>query len=162
MSELPDRYWDACAFLGWLAEEPGRVDKCQLVLDAAEAGKLTIVTSTFTLVEVIRLKSKTPLPPDLQPKLENFFKQPYIVLREVTRRTGEMARLAVWEYGVEPKDAIHVATALQAELQYLDTFDDALIGKSGKIGNPPLIIGEPYVPGQGELGFGEEPDLGND
>ncbi len=151
MPDLPNRYWDAAAFIAWLAKESGRWEKCKLVLDAAEAGQLNIVTSAFTLVEVIQLKSHTPLPKADQPKLENFFKQDYIVLRQVTRKTGQLARLAVWDYGVDPKDAIHVATALQADLGYLDTFDKELISKSGTIGNPPLVIGEPYVPGQGEL-----------
>jgi hypothetical protein len=33
----------------------------------------------------------------------------------------------------------------------LETFDDGLINKSGKIGNPSLIIRKPLAPAQGGL-----------
>jgi predicted nuclease of predicted toxin-antitoxin system len=52
---------------------------------------------------------------------------------------------------IKPKDAIHVATALDAAVFALETFDDGLINKSGKIGNPSLIIRKPLAPAQGGL-----------
>lgn len=41
------RYWDSNAFLGWLAEEPDKIDYCRPVIVAAEAGKVRILTSTL-------------------------------------------------------------------------------------------------------------------
>ena len=46
----------------------------------------------------------------------------------------------VWKQNIKPKDAIHVATALDVGCVALETFDDPLIGKSGLLGSPPLII----------------------
>lgn len=43
------RYWDSNAFLGWLAEEPDKIDYCRPVIEAAEAGKVRILTSTLTI-----------------------------------------------------------------------------------------------------------------
>jgi hypothetical protein len=45
-----------------------------------------------------------------------------------------------------PKDAIHVAGALVVEAPILETFDGPLLKKSGKVGNPPLVIREPPPP----------------
>jgi hypothetical protein len=50
------RYWDANAFLGWLNDEPDKQAACQTVLASAEAGKIQIVTSAITFVEVIKIK----------------------------------------------------------------------------------------------------------
>jgi predicted nucleic acid-binding protein len=44
---------------------------------------------------------------------------------------------------LRPKDSIHVATAVRSKVDSMDTFDDALIKLSGKIGNPPLVIQRP-------------------
>jgi hypothetical protein len=52
----------------------------------------------------------------------------------------------IWSQGVDPKDAIHLATAIRLRLPCMDTFDDKLIGLTGKLGIPKLIIGHPSVP----------------
>jgi hypothetical protein len=53
------------------------------------------------------------------------------------------ARDLVWDHSVDPKDAVHVASALSVAAPIMETYDVPLIGKSGKIGVPPLIIREP-------------------
>ena len=45
-----------------------------------------------------------------------------------------------------PKDAIHVATALEAEVTALETFDKGLLAKSMKVG---LLIRTPQPSKQG-------------
>lgn len=56
------RYWDACAFLGWLREEPDKIDECRAGVRHGEQGEVTLVTSAFTLAEVLYLKGKDPIP----------------------------------------------------------------------------------------------------
>lgn len=145
---LPLRYWDACAFLGWLANEPDKVDECRSVIRAAESGDLRIVTSSLALVEVIKLKSGTPLPEDKESDIREFFKHEYIVVRQLDRFTAEYARELIWRHNFDPKDSVHVATAVLARVPHLDTFDGALIARSGQIGDPPLVIARPNVPEQ--------------
>jgi hypothetical protein len=144
------RYWDACAFIGWLKEEPDKTEECKSVIWRAEAGKVTIVTSAFTLVEVLRLKGKDPIPQGDQEKVRKFFENGYIAIYNVDRTVAEMAQDVVWNHGVLPKDAVHVATALSAGrgvlIDQLDTFDGPLIARSGQIGQPPLVIGRPAFP----------------
>ncbi|HEY3834482.1 MAG TPA: PIN domain-containing protein [Acidimicrobiia bacterium] len=148
---IPLRYWDSDAFLGWLANEPDKVDECRGVIKAAQAGDVRLVTSSLTLTEVIKLKGRTPLPTDKEPVIKEFFKHEWIIVRQLDRFIAEYARDVVWQYGVNPKDAVHVATAIASRVPHLDTFDKRLIAKSGKIGDPPLVIGHPNIPEQLDL-----------
>jgi predicted nucleic acid-binding protein len=157
------RYWDSDCFIGWLAAEPDKVDDCRTVIRAAERGELVIVTSSLSIAEVVKLRHRKPIPPADADQVRKFFRQPYIVIRELDRFLGEEAQSMVWNHGVDPKDAVHVATALRVGVEQLDTFDEHLIGKSGAIGNPPLLIGRPLVTEQLELPKPDAPpDAGDD
>jgi len=144
------RYWDACCFLGWLRGESDKLDECKAGIRHAEQGKLTIVTSALTLAEVLWLKGKDPIPKDDRDKVRRFFENDYIALYDVDRTIGELAQDVVWDHGVRPKDAVHVATALSGRerlgIEQLDTFDEKLIGLSATIGSPALPIGRPDLP----------------
>jgi predicted nucleic acid-binding protein len=148
------RYWDSCCFLAWLQKESAdRVRRCRMVIDEAEAGNLRLVTSTLALAEVLWIRGKPPIPVAQARKVHDFFQHEWIVIREVDRATAEEARELVWNERVRPKDAIHMATALRvhkdAPLDQFDTFDeDDLIPLSGKLGDPPLTIGFPDIPGK--------------
>ncbi len=150
------RYWDSDCFIGWLAEEPDKVDECRGVLRVAEAGDLQIITSSLTLTEVIKLKGRTTLPIEKEPEIRAFFEHQYIVVRQLNRRTAERARELIWRSGLDPKDSVHVATALAGNIPRMDTFDTELIKRSGTIGDPPLIIGRPDKPEQMTLIEGQE------
>jgi len=137
------RYWDSDCFLGWLLAEQDKMTSCQEVLTAAEDNKLLIVTSALTIAEVLALRGRLKIAQADRIKVDSFFRNDYIVVRNITRRISEAARELVWDHGVKPKDALHVATALDAGLQLLNTFDRDLIKKSGKIGTPALVISNP-------------------
>jgi len=64
----------------------------------------------------------------------------------VTRSIAEAAQDVVWNHDIKPKDAIHVATALDAKIAVLETFDENLLTKSGTVGNPSLTIRKPIPP----------------
>ena len=150
---MADRcYWDSDCFLGWLQEEPDKVGKCDDVLGLAERGQIEIITSALTLAEVLMLRPKDALPETRRARVEGLFAKSFIHTMPVTRRVGESARDLVWDLGIRPKDAIHVASALAAKVRVLNTFDTGLISKSGSIGTPPLIIERPTV-AQPELGL---------
>jgi predicted nucleic acid-binding protein len=148
------RYWDAGCWCAELGKEAGRYERTRSVLKAAAEGEFKIVTSALSLIEVIKQKSREPLAPDVEPKIRGYFKQPYISIRNVDRKIGEYARELIWAHGVQPKDSIHLATALLTPgVVQLDTFDEAdLVKLSGQLGNPPLPIGfPPLVPRQMDL-----------
>lgn len=138
-------YWDSDCFLAWLQNEAGKADKCAAVLDEAEEGKIRIVTSALTIAEVLAVPRREKIPRNRRQEVEAFFQREFIVIRGLTGRLGTSARELVWDRGIAPKDAVHVATALDAKLSELHTFDGGLIGHSQKLGDPPLWIGTPYV-----------------
>jgi predicted nucleic acid-binding protein len=163
VSKPEKRYWDSCCFIGYLANEQDKAAECESVLREAEAGRITIVTSAFTLTEVLRMKDRPPLPEADEARIDAAFYQSYIVLRQVDRRAGELARRVVWRYGIRPKDAIHVATALLSDVDHMDTTDKNLIKASAiKVeGFEPLTVRWPMV-AQGQLDLSGTSDTETD
>lgn len=49
-------YWDSDCFLGWLQEEPGKVEACSGTLERAQDGDVVIVTSALTIAEVLWMR----------------------------------------------------------------------------------------------------------
>ena len=139
-------YWDSDAFLGWLQAEKGKVDLCQGTIEMGESGNAYIVTSTLTLAEVLWMRGAPRIPKEKAETLGRFFRRSFIRVRPVTRSIAESAQDLVWNHNVKPKDAIHVATALDAKITTLETFDEGLLLKSGLVGNPPLTIRKPIPP----------------
>jgi predicted nucleic acid-binding protein len=123
------RYWDADCFLGWLQAEPDKENACRTVLESAEEGKLLLVTSALTIAEALMRKGKSPIPASDRVRVETFFRNDYIVLRNVTRRVAELGRTLVWDHGISPKDALHLATAIDSGMKLMNTFDRPLIRK---------------------------------
>lgn len=137
-------YWDSNCFLSFLQGESG-APQCEQVLQDAQDGKVIIVTSSLTLAEVLKMKGKIPIPKEEQDNVVNFFLNEYIVVRNVTRKTAELARELIWNHGIDFKDACHVASALENKLTMMHTFDGGLIKKTGLVGTPRLTISEPFV-----------------
>ncbi|WP_420263744.1 type II toxin-antitoxin system VapC family toxin [Candidatus Magnetominusculus dajiuhuensis] len=147
------RYWDSCCCLRWLKKESG-YEKCEGVIAKAEAGEIKIVTSVLTMAEVIYLRTEPKIDRRKSDEICSFFDNEYIVLINVDRHIAESSRNLLWDYGaLRPNDAIHIASAIEAEIPIIDTFDKYLINLNGKIGKPPLIIGQPDIPFQEEIDF---------
>jgi predicted nucleic acid-binding protein len=139
------RYWDSDCFLGWLRAEPDKQEACRGVLEEAQSGSILIVTSALTIAEVLALRGRPKVASDRRRAVEQFFRHDYISVQNLTRRLAESAREVVWDNGIAPKDAIHVATALATQVASLNTFDIELIKKSGLVGVPALTICRPFV-----------------
>jgi predicted nucleic acid-binding protein len=152
------RYWDACTFLAWFNNEQDKIDSCRGVVRGAQDGEITIVTSAITLTEVVWLRGQPKLSEQDEEKIKRFFEQDFIAVRVVDRKIGEDARQLIWKHHLHPKDAIHVAAALQLKLAVFDTFDNDLIHLSSKLGNPKLRIGHPDIPLQEEIEFEDDED----
>jgi len=94
------RYWDSTAFIAFFAEEEGRVDLCQGVLDAAERDEVEIVTSSLTLSEVVHIRGRERLTPEIEETLVAFFEQPYIIIVDLIRDISESARELLCDAGI--------------------------------------------------------------
>lgn len=141
-------YWDSVTFLALFRQEAGRVDQCAGTLERAEAGEVCIFTSALTIAECLWLRGNPKIPKNRADIVRGFFRRSFIRVRNVTRKTSELAQDLVWDSGIRPKDAIHVATAIEGRVPILETFDTGLIGKSGTGG---IIIREPLGPAQSRL-----------
>jgi len=146
------RYWDSDCFLALLKKEQGRIPACRSVIKRAASGEFLIVTSALTLAEVLNLKGRPPLPSNIRDEVTNFY---FIYVHNVTRRLAEDARNLVWDAQVDPKDAIHVATAIQSSIPLLNTYDSKLLARNGVIGASGLKIVEPEMNPERDL-FDEE------
>jgi|TARA_B100000315_G_scaffold232700_1_gene245141 hypothetical protein len=137
--------------LGHFQAEPGKAEKCDGVIQRAERGDVLLVTSALTIAEVLWMRGAPRLPKDKSEIVQKFFKRSYIRVYNLDRKKAEAAQSLVWDYGIKPKDAIHVATAIHLKVDALETFDQDLIGNSGTVGNPLLLIREPEPVAQGRL-----------
>ncbi len=144
-------YWDSACFLSHFHAEVGQVEKCDGVLQRAERGEVLIVTSALTLAEVLWMRGEPRLQKEKAELVQKFFRRSYIRVYNVSRKLAEAAQIIVWDNRIKPKDAIHVATAIHLGADALETFDAKLIGRSGQVGNPLLLIREPQPAAQGRL-----------
>jgi len=147
-------YWDSDAFLGWLQNEAGKEHLCRATFERAEKGEVLLVTSALTVAEVLWTRNTPKISKDRATLVRRFFRRSYIRVRGVSRAIAECAQDVVWDHSIMPKDAIHVATAIDAKVKVLETFDKGLLTKSGTVGSPPLIIRMPQPSRQGSLDLG--------
>jgi predicted nucleic acid-binding protein len=110
-------YWDSCAWIGLINEEPDKIDACRHVIDLAQNGDLEIWTSTYTLAEVFKKKCETVwtgLPEDKDLIFEDFLNQDFVIYAQVDVDVGKMARRLLRRHPElkKPPDAVHLATAI--------------------------------------------------
>jgi len=104
-------------------DEATRADVCQHILEDAENGSVGIVTSTLTIAEVIKPRGSATLTTQQEEKISSFFLHKYILTYDVTRAIAESARKLSWQHRLKPRDAIHLATALAAGVDVLQTWN---------------------------------------
>lgn len=152
-------YWDANSFSGYLNAEPDKIAECEVVLKEAEKGHVLIVTSALTLAEVLHIKNGPRLDASDRETIDQFFKADYIAVRNVTRSISDIARDVYWDFGIEPKDAVHIATAAFHKIPIIHTFDRPLIARNGIIvANHALRIESPHISYQPALDLEDTQD----
>ena len=122
-----------------------------LIREAREGaeGKLTIVTSTFACVEVLKLKEHEHLSQDDEQMISDFFQYPFIKFVDATRAICEAARHLIWKHsGLKPKDAVHMASALawvkREPLDVLFSYDSDFLDLDGTLTGK-FHIKEPFI-----------------
>lgn len=143
------QYWDSSVFVAYLNDEEGRADVIENLLNEATDGKLTIVTSAFACVEVLKLKDHKHLSEEDEASISEFFQYPFIKMVDATRGVCESARHLIWKHPtVKPKDAVHMASALAyAEREQLDvlcSYDNDFLDLDGSL-TQKFHIKEPFV-----------------
>lgn len=139
------RYWDSACCFGYLQNQADRAEACERVLRDAERGNCEIVISALTIAEVLHLKGdKRAFPASSRERIRGFFRRDCFVVADVDRFIAEAAQEIFWTHDIQPKDAVHLATALTANVHFFETYDGHLIGKSRLLGgDPQLVVHEP-------------------
>lgn len=154
----PDRanpdfvYLDSNFYLGFLIGDRPNGETLRLILEAWDRGEVQVATSALTIAEVLHLRrgdgqDRLRLPPEMQPRIDDLFRpsgRRRLLVVNVTRSLAKESRELVWDHGIEPKDAIHVRSALTVGAPVMFTSDRALLRKDRRVGgDPPLRIEEP-------------------
>ena len=135
----------------WIALIKGEieqgVDRGQIIeniLDDASKGRWSILTSTFTLAEVLKDRNQPILTEDQERRIDAFFKHEYIKLVTLDRIVAEHARKLARTHNLRPADAVHLASAIRAKADQLLTWDHGF----PKTTVEGVEIREPYWYGQ--------------
>ena len=153
MASLQRLYWDACTWIAYIAMETSipmkdgsaenRFAMCEAVLKGARDKRFEIVTSCFTLAEVCKSGDVKNSPVD---NLPAFFEHSYILTVPVDFAIGRHAQSmqASGLVALKPQDSIHLASALRARVDQINTFDADLLKLNetipGRDGKPLKII----------------------
>jgi predicted nucleic acid-binding protein len=142
-------YWDSCNFISLVnPDEARRAEVCRRILEDAESGKLEIVTSALTIVEVHKAK-EAQVPQEIEQKIGLLFEQPYIMICSVDRPVAERARDLCRLHGLRVRDAVHLATALVVEADVFQTYNCRDFARL----RVPIAIEEPKWEGNLEIPF---------
>ncbi len=145
------RYWDSFCFIALLNDDEGAED-CEKILDDAKEGKTIIIVSPLVQVEVIRPKgSPIPIPIADKERVQAFFENDYIKWRNIDRSISNSAQGLCWAFCIHPRDALHVAIAIDTDCDILETTDDRLLKLPEKMKGMALKIVKPKWVGQTEL-----------
>jgi predicted nucleic acid-binding protein len=158
MADVPSAYFDSCIFIELLQQsDKDRLEACEALHEQAKSGRLIIVTSAASIIEVNKLPESPGLPEEQSKNILAFFAHSYIVVRNLDRQVAEYAHDLTRTHGLLPLDAVHVATAVVNKVPVLYTYDMAKGRRKGllshhlKIGSPPLRIEMPPKPSSGPL-----------
>jgi predicted nucleic acid-binding protein len=147
---IPRYYWDSCAWIGLINQEPDKHQNLRTIWENAGRGACELWTSTYTYVEVFKAKSVDGDPLSLEEsdkRINALLEQPYVRRAQLDSEVGKLARNLRREFSTElikRADAIHLATAVWWNLDELHTYDPfhllALNGKVNRRDGKSLII----------------------
>lgn len=124
--------WDACTWIAMIVQEQAklkdgstenRAKLCNHIIDLASKKQVEIATSGLSLAEVCKHEDVKIQDGDT---LSDFFRNEYILIVPVDRHVGTLARqyMQAGHAGLKPPDAVHLATAIVADVSEFHTFDD--------------------------------------
>jgi len=148
-SDRERRYWDSFCFLAVLNNEEPYASICTQILEEAKKNSIELVISPLTMAETIRPRGEpTPIPIKHQERIADFFENDYIRFRVIDRLIARRSQVLCWNAGLHPRDALHVAVALEEGCDVLETRDEKLLRSNDLDG---LTIREPFWEIQTEI-----------
>jgi predicted nucleic acid-binding protein len=141
LARVPTVYWDACIWIALINQEARRYAAVAGVLARARKGEVQIVTSTFTLAEVVKRKCdgvEVEIAEDGDDLFAELLQQDFITLVNADWDAGSRARALYREFSgkglKKPQDALHLATAVIENVDEMHTYDGSdLLKLSGLV-----------------------------
>jgi len=162
MADPPQNvYWDSCAWIGFINEEPDKITPLRAIWDEATRGRIVIWTSTYSYLEVMRGPPSygEAYPPEEEDgRIFAMLEQPHVNRVAVDIEIAKLARRLKREHHPmlsKRSDAIHLATAIFHNIDELHTWNSSdLIPFNGIIqrrDGVPLVICIPSAHPAGPL-----------
>lgn len=158
---MPLVYWDSCLFIDYLNATPAGVEIVLPLVEEARTGKITIVTSTFSLAEVAYASRELTegLDPAIEDAIDSMFRdKSLLTLVEYDQEIGADARrlirrTLIGAKTIKPADALHLASAAAVGADALYTFDGDFLESADVLAVVPAMRPEPpeFVAKQGRL-----------
>ncbi len=149
-------YLDSSVFFAHIKREeivcPGGLKRWEItqhILNGAEASQYQIYTSTATIAEVRRIRTRVEQldQAELQ-QIQEFFQHQYIYTIDVTREIAEKAQALGAEYGITTIDSIHLATAIWWQCDVMLVWDKPFSQHFEGTPIEGVRVAEPYWEGQ--------------
>ncbi|MDA1191132.1 MAG: PIN domain-containing protein [Candidatus Poribacteria bacterium] len=122
---LPEFYWDACCFVNLLTDDPQHGADCKRVYRDMLDGKCRLVTSAITVSELSGVRRDAPVSNDLRAKIRALLQHERITLVDVDGWIAERALELSWDYGLNTRNALHLASAAIYGCETFETNDDS-------------------------------------
>ena len=129
-----------------------RAELTYLLFEAAGQGRITVFTSTVTIVEVRRgIDSSSLSIRERYRLIDGLFERSSTRFVELDRDVALSARLIASRYGIKTMDAIQVASAEMAICGEMFIWDNRIVTKFSSTPMDGLSVCEPYWEGQMHL-----------
>jgi len=139
-------YWDTCTWLDLVHEPPppAPIGPMRMIWGAVERGALEVLFSPITLTECLFRNAGDKRPFTDPHPLDAIFDASGVVLVQVDRVIGERSRQLRRQYNLLAPDAIHLACALEHNVDQFVTRDkDAKLPTLYRKDGQPLTISTP-------------------
>jgi predicted nucleic acid-binding protein len=121
-------YWDSMLFIYWIENHPIHGRRINQILERMTARGDLLCTSAFTLGEVLTGAYRRA-DEQLALRIKDAFENPAFETIPFTATTADFYAQIRGRFGFSPADAIHLASAAEANTDVFLTNDEALVGK---------------------------------
>lgn len=140
-------YLDTNALVYAITDKPAGKPVAE-ILRLAQAGKITVYVSVLSYVEVRGYSNSDPYPPERDRRCIELLDSAHLIRVEFARRVALRARRFAHQYRLKNFDAMHLASAVEADV-------DVFMSADKGFPHGQLIEGvwldEPYEPGDPSL-----------
>ena len=125
-------------------------------LKEAEDGNIIVMTSAYTLAEVLKVDENELSNDEQEVRIQQLFLQPWLSIIEYERKVAEISRDIARRYSIKPGESIHLATAIRSKADCLITTDEKLSKKQDQFADFPIPLRRPFFTRQGDLFSSDE------